>query len=80
MNLTMKKVNQAIHEIESDWELVKGDGYFYWVHPTDMSYLDCATVGVYKLNDFTLERWIEEFKGRGPEQGTWASYNQEVAQ
>ena len=79
MKLTLKKVNKAIQEVEAGWELVKGNGYFYWVHPTDMSYLDCATVGVYKLNEFTLERWIEEFKGRSPEHGTFAWYNQEVA-
>ena len=79
MKLTMKKVNQAIQEIEAGWELVKGNGYFYWVHPTDMSYLDCATVGVYKLNDYNLDRWVEEFKGRGPDFGTWAYYNQEEA-
>ena len=73
----MKKVNKTIQEIESGWELVKGNGYFYWSHPTDISYLDCATVGVYKLNDFTLERWIEEFKGRSPERGTWAWYDKQ---
>ncbi len=79
MKLTMKKVNHAIQEIEDGWELVKGNGYFYWVHPTDMSYLDLATVGVYKLNDFTLDRWIEEFISRKPSYGTLAWYDQEVA-
>lgn len=62
--LTMKKVNKAIQEIESGWELYKGEGYFYWIHPTDISYTDCPSIAVYKLNDFTLDRWIEEFNNR----------------
>jgi len=79
MKLTIKKVNQAIQEIEAGWELVKGNGYFYWVHPTDISYTDLATVDVYRLNDFTLDRWIEEFTNRKPSYGTFAWYDQEVA-
>jgi hypothetical protein len=79
MKLTTKKINKAVQEIEAGWELEKGNGYFYWVHPTDMSYLDLATVAVYKLNDFTLDRWLEEFKGRKPSYGTLAWYDQEVA-
>lgn len=75
-NLRLATVNNAIQELESGWELVKGEGYFYWAHPTDMSYLDCETVSVYKLNDYSLDRWIEEFKNRGPAFGTWAYYNQ----
>ena len=49
MKLTIKKVNKAIQEIESGWELVKGNGYFYWVHPTDLSYTDLETVDAYRL-------------------------------
>ena len=75
--LTLKKVNKAVQEVEAGWELVKGAGYFYWVHPTDLSYLDCASIGVYRLNDFTLERWVEEFKTRAPEHGTRAWYDQQ---
>ncbi len=78
MRLTIKKVNQTIQNIESGWELVKGEGYFYWSHPTDLSYLDCASIAVYKLNDFTLERWVEEFINRAPEFGTWAYYEQSI--
>jgi len=59
--LTLKKVNKAIQEIEAGWELVKGNGYFYWVHPT-ADYTQIPTVAVCKINDFTLDQWIEEFK------------------
>ena len=58
--LTLKKVNKAVQEIEAGWELVKGNGYFYWSHPT-ADYWEMPTVCICKLNDFTLERWVEEF-------------------
>jgi hypothetical protein len=77
MKLTIKKVNKAIQEIESGWELVKGNGYFYWVHPTDLSYTDLETVDAYRLNFLTLDEWIEAFKTRRPSYGTWAWYEQE---
>tara|TARA_B110000093_G_scaffold19010_1_gene17319 strand:- start:61 stop:294 length:234 start_codon:yes stop_codon:yes gene_type:complete len=73
-NLRIATVNKAVQEIESGWELVKGEGYFYWSHPTDMSYLDCASVAVYKLNHMTLDQWVDQFKNRGPEHGTLAYY------
>lgn len=76
MRLTIKKINQAVQEIEQGWELVKGNGYFYWSHPTDLSYLDCASIPVCKVNDLTLDRWIEEFVERKPAYGTLAYYDQ----
>lgn len=75
MRLTIKKINQKVQEIEQGWELVKGEGYFYWSHSTDLSYLDCASIPVYKVNDLTLDQWIAEFKGRAPAQGTLAYYD-----
>jgi len=77
VRLTIKKVNKAIQEIEAGWELVKGNGYFYWVHDTDMSYLDMESIGVYQLNFLTLDEWIEEFKTRKPAFGTLAWYDYE---
>jgi|DEB0MinimDraft_6_1074348.scaffolds.fasta_scaffold14713_2 hypothetical protein len=76
--LTLKKVNAAIQKIEDGWELVKGEGYFYWVHPTDLSYLDLSTVSVYRLNHLTLDQWIDEFVNRAPHQGTFAYYEQQL--
>lgn len=67
--LTLKKVNAAIQKIEDGWELVKGEGYFYWYHPTDLSYLDLSTVSVYRLNHLTLDQWIDEFVNRSPVEG-----------
>jgi hypothetical protein len=78
MRLTIKKINKMVQEIEEGWELVKGNGYFYWSHPTDLSYLDCATIPVYKVNDLTLDQWIEEFVGRKPAFGTLAYYDSQV--
>ena len=78
MRLTIKKINKVVQEIEEGWELVKGNGYFYWSHPTDLSYLDCATIPVYKVNDLTLDQWIEEFVGREPAFGTLAYYDSQA--
>ena len=80
MKLTIKRINKAVQEIESGWELAKGDGYFYWVHDTDMSYLDLQTVDAYRLNFLTLDEWIEEFKTRRPAYGTLAYYDWQLEQ
>ena len=75
MRLTLKKINHAIQTLEEGWELVKGNGYFYWVHPTDLSYLDLETVAVTRLNDFDLDRWMYEFETRKPSYGTLAYWD-----
>ncbi len=75
MRLTIKKINKAVQQKEAGWELVKGEGYFYWSHPTDLSYLDCASIPVCKLNDLTLDEWVEEFVNRAPAHGTLAYYD-----
>lgn len=80
MRLTIKKVNEAIQRMEDGWELVKGNGYFYWVHPTDLSYLDLETVDVYRLNDLDLEQWIYQFAHRKPSYGTLAYWEWESEQ
>ena len=80
MKLTIKRINKVVQEIESGWELAKGDGYFYWVHDTDMSYLDLQTVDAYRLNFLTLDEWIEEFKTRRPAYGTLAYYDWQLEQ
>lgn len=80
MKLTIKRINKAVQELESGWELAKGDGYFYWVHDTDMSYLDLQTVDAYRLNFLTLDEWIEEFKTRRPSYGTLAYYDWQLEQ
>jgi len=77
-NLRLATVNKAIQKLESGWELVQGNGYFYWMHPTDESYLDCASVAVYRLNHMTLDQWIDQFKNRGPEHGTYAYYDKGI--
>ena len=78
--LTMKKVNDAIQRLEDGWELVNDHGYFYWAHPTDLSYIDLEPIDVYKLNDLDLEQWIYQFTTRKPEGGTLAYYEWELEQ
>ena len=78
--LTMKKVNDAIQRLEDGWELVKGNGYFYWAHPTDLSYIELEHIDVHKLNDLDLEQWIYQFTTRKPEGGTLAYREWELEQ
>ena len=67
-----KKCRTVIKALESlglepGWELVHGEGYFYFVGP-ESAMLPRSGVYIYHLGDFTLGQWIEEFKsltGRG---------------
>lgn len=70
---TMKEINRqlALYGIE----LVKGEGYFYfWALNTRtakiLNNLESTSVWVYRLNEHTVEEWVEEGKnmlkeGRG---------------
>lgn len=54
--LTLKKVNQNLKHLNI--ELVKGNGYFYFV--SDIYMFGDSMVLVNTLNSYTLEGWIEE--------------------
>ena len=69
-HLTLKKVNKAIASY--GYELVRGEGYFYFV-PLNDNYasLDLGednyqpqsdSVYVYRLNHLTLENWVNELE------------------
>lgn len=61
--LTLEKVNRAIRAATSQYvELVKGEGYFYFVYDDGKRY-STASVYINILNQFTLEDWIAEAKG-----------------
>lgn len=56
--ITVQTVNKIAKEF--DFELVKGDGYFYWISDRwELDrYLDTTAVYVYKINDLSLTEWI----------------------
>lgn len=57
--LTLRKVNKELAPFGV--ELVKGDGYFYFEGEVvdNKSY---TSVYVFRLNQLTLEQWLEEFQ------------------
>ena len=57
--ITLRTVNKAIAHL-GDIELVKGNGYFYFVGEDVNVWAE--GVYVYRLNELSLERWIEEAK------------------
>jgi len=57
----LKTINKKIQELHPTFELHKGRGYFYFSSTDEIVHgLDHTSVYVYKLNDLTLEQWIEE--------------------
>lgn len=57
--LTLNKVNKEIKKIVPDVELVKGDGYFYFVGKSvELNY--STSVMVNSLNQLTLDQWLIE--------------------
>jgi len=56
---TRATVNKSIKHF-GDIELVKGDGYFYFVGGSVN--IDASGVYVYSIKELTLTQWIEEAK------------------
>ena len=59
--LTMKTVNKALPE---GYELIKGEGCFYFSGEGEYGKTwewYAGSVMVYKLNDLSLEQWVEAF-------------------
>lgn len=58
--LTIKKVNDEIRAITSQYiELVKGEGYYYFVYDNGRRY-STASVYVNTLNQLSLDAWLFE--------------------
>lgn len=61
--ITRTQVNKAIQKAGmQEIELVKGKGYFYFIG--DNVDLSKPSVYVYKVNDLTMDQWIQEAKER----------------
>lgn len=57
--LTLKQVNKAIVAKGIAAELVKGEGYYYFIgDAVDGAFT--TSVGVYRLNQLPLEQWLAE--------------------
>lgn len=58
---TTKQVNKAIAALGGSEELVKGDGYCYFVGG-DTENWEQASVYVPRIGDLTVEQWVDEYK------------------
>jgi hypothetical protein len=58
-NLRIATVNKAINH--PNVELVKGEGYFYFVYDKGDVY-ETRSVMVNSLNELPLDQWVEEAK------------------
>lgn len=57
--MQLRTVNKVIANRGIDAELVHGEGYFYFVGDA-VEHAETASVMVFRLNDLTLEQWMEE--------------------
>jgi hypothetical protein len=57
--LRISTVNRALQAEGIDAELVRGDGYFYFVGP-DVELASTTSVMVYRLNQLSLSGWLYE--------------------
>jgi len=64
MRTTLAAVNKALAAAGIDAELVKGDGYFYFVGQDVELAREQGVYGVFRLNDLSLEQWVEEARQR----------------
>lgn len=66
--ITLKQINKALAEAGAKERLYKGNGYFYFSDgDADMWKNESGVYGVFRLNDLTIDRWIEEWKHKHDE-------------
>lgn len=58
--MNIRTVNKAIAEAGIRAQLVRGTGYYYFVGDDVSLARETGVYGVYRLNDLTLEQWLEE--------------------
>lgn len=66
--LTLKKINNEIAKLGGNEILVKGEGYYYFAEGEAYGWYN-QSVYVYRLNQLTLEQWIQEYLDRKNSQG-----------
>ena len=64
MRVTLSAVNKALAQEGIKAELVRGEGYFYFVgDDVDLSE-EQGVYGVYRLSELSVERWLQEAKDK----------------
>lgn len=78
--MQLRTVNKALNAKYPGLELVKGEGYFYFAGAGTEVCCETGVYGVYRLNDFSLDRWIEEADARMAEVAQHAETARENAE
>lgn len=60
--IQLRTINATLARLGIKAELVKGEGYFYFIG--DDVDCDCDSVYVFRVNELTLDRWVEEANDR----------------
>lgn len=58
--ISIKTVNNALKKLGHEEKLCKGNGYFYFYDGNADNWYT-SSVGVYTINQLTLDQWIESF-------------------
>lgn len=58
--ISLNQVNKALKAKGVSTELVKGDGYFYFIGK-EVEHNATTSVYVYRLNELSLDGWLNEF-------------------
>ena len=59
MGFNIRSVNKALKEAGIVGELVRGEGYHYFVGES-FYYSSGTSVYVYRVTDLTIEQWVQE--------------------
>ena len=59
--LTLKQINKQFKELGFTEQLERGEDYFYFVGEDTTNWVATA-VYVYRLNELSLDGWVEELK------------------
>lgn len=57
--VTLARVNKALKEAGIDARIHSGSGYFYFEGPAMDLAKEQGVYGIYRLNDATIEQWVE---------------------
>lgn len=71
--IKLATINKAIAALGGKEILVKGSDYFYFTEGEAFKW-ERSSVYVFKLNDLTLEQWLEEYKSLKDPMNKYAVY------
>lgn len=62
--VTLNKINEAVRASGHNEQLVKGNGYYYWINGEAYKFREMGVYGVSHLNELTIEQWIADLETR----------------